>query len=91
MRLALVLIAALALVGVATFAIGHETAEGKKVQKLCPVDDQKVKKQFYADHNGKRIYFCCEECAAAFKKAPEKYVEKLDKDGVVTENVPKEK
>ena len=32
-----------------------------------------TKKKMYADHQGKRYFFCCAGCAPAFKKNPAKY------------------
>lgn len=48
-----------------------------KAQTICPVMGEKINRQFYVDHNGKRIYFCCGQCIDEFKKDPEKYLKKL--------------
>lgn len=32
-----------------------------------------TEKKLFADHNGRRYYFCCAGCPAAFKKDPEKF------------------
>ena len=54
-------------------------AEGPKML-ACPVmKDNKVNvdvatmKKMYADHEGKRYFFCCPGCPAEFKKNPAKY------------------
>jgi YHS domain-containing protein len=60
-----------------------------KPQTHCPVMDGPVKKEVFADHNGKRIYFCCNPCVEEFKKNPEKYLEKLENEGVILEDAPK--
>jgi len=53
--------------------------EGVQIaQKTCPVTGDPIDKRFYVDHQGRRIYFCCEACIKAFKKDPDKYVKKLD-------------
>ncbi len=48
------------------------------VQTRCPVMGRKINKKFYADYKGRRVYFCCKGCIAAFKKNPEKYMKRLD-------------
>lgn len=47
-------------------------------QQHCPVmDGMKIDRDIYVDHNGKRVYFCCAGCIAAFQAEPEKYMERL--------------
>ena len=46
-------------------------------QTTCPVMGGKINTKIYADHEGKRVYFCCEACPAQFKKDPKKYLAKL--------------
>lgn len=44
------------------------------VQKGDMVDVAKATKDhMYADYKGRRYFFCCEGCPAAFKKDPAKY------------------
>lgn len=59
-----------------------------KAQTTCPVMGGKINKKYYADYQGKRVYFCCPDCIAAFKKAPARYVRKLEKQGVTLAGVP---
>ena len=41
----------------------------------CPVmPGEAVKKKFYVDYKGERIYLCCRNCVKAFKKNPEKFL-----------------
>ena len=50
-------------------------------QKTCPVmEGGKIDPKLYADHKGRRIYFCCKACIGMFKKDPEKYVKKVDEE-----------
>jgi YHS domain-containing protein len=35
-----------------------------------------TKSKMYADHNGRRYFFCCGGCPAAFKADPKKYAKK---------------
>jgi YHS domain-containing protein len=52
-------------------------------QTTCPVmEGNPINPEIYADANGKRVYFCCHACQAEFKANPEKYIEKLEKQGV---------
>ena len=67
----------------------NTTAEEVKSQTTCPVTGDEIDKKFYADYKGKRIYFCCGNCAAEFKKDPAGYVKKLTDEGVTLQNTPK--
>ncbi len=46
-------------------------------QTTCPVLGGAIDKNVYVDYQGKRVYFCCTECKAAFEKEPAKYLSKL--------------
>jgi YHS domain-containing protein len=80
-----VLILALSL---AAFTAGMVWAADPKPQTVCPVLGGNVDKNVYADYKGKRIYFCCKGCDAEFKKDPEKYMKKLQDEGVTPEPSP---
>jgi YHS domain-containing protein len=80
-----VLILALA---VTAFAAGSLWAADPKPQTLCPVLAGNIDKNVYVDYQGKRIYFCCKGCDAEFKKDPEKYLKKLQEEGVTLEPAP---
>ncbi len=87
--------AALVLVGVGAGAAPEAQAVGKaadapvvKKQTLCPIMGGKVNASVFADHDGKRVYFCCNGCPAEFKKAPAKYIAKLEKEGVTLDRTP---
>lgn len=63
-----------------------------KLQTTCPVmEGNKINKNIYTDYKGKRIYFCCKGCPEIFKKNPEKYIKKMEKEGITLEDVPKKK
>lgn len=47
-------------------------------QKICPVMGGPINPKIYVDYQGRRVYFCCNACPEAFKKDPEKYLQKLD-------------
>jgi YHS domain-containing protein len=57
-------------------------------QTKCPVMNGKVDKKFFVDYKGKRIYFCCSGCVDEFKKDPEKYLKKMEAEGVTPANTP---
>ena len=59
-----------------------------KAQVNCPVMGGPANKSFYADHNGKRVYFCCGACLSSFKADPDKYMKKLADEGVQLEDTP---
>ncbi len=58
-------------------------------QTKCPVMGGDIDRSKYTDYKGKRVYFCCAQCIDEFKKNPEKYMQKMKKDGVVLENAPR--
>ena len=53
------------------------TMQDLKAQTICPVMGGKVDKQYWTDHKGQRVYFCCPSCEKKFKEAPEKYIAKM--------------
>lgn len=61
------------------------TTGGENVQvtnAICPVmPDMKVDPALFTDYEGKRVYFCCRNCRAAFGKNPEKYLSRLPQFG----------
>jgi YHS domain-containing protein len=70
------------------FVAGGLWAADPKPQTTCPVLAGNIDKNVYADHQGKRIYFCCLGCDAEFMKNPEKYMKKLQEEGVTLEPAP---
>ena len=65
-------------------AVGWSQAQtdSGKAQSTCPVMGGNINKNIYADYQGKRVYFCCTQCIAEFNKEPEKYLKKLEAEGV---------
>lgn len=54
-------------------------AEAEVAQTTCPVmEGMAINKDLYVDHDGRRIYFCCNSCIPAFQEDPEKYLAILD-------------
>jgi len=70
------------------FVAGSLWAADLQPQAKCPVLGGNVNKQVYADYKDKRIYFCCAGCDKEFKKDPEKYLKKLQEEGVTPEPTP---
>ena len=59
-----------------------------KPQTTCPVTGKPIDKQYFADYNGKRVYFCDPDCLKEFNKDPEGYMKKYEAAGAVFENTP---
>ena len=49
-------------------------------QKICPVEGNPINKDFFAEHEERKIYFCCAACIETFKNDPGKYIKKVDED-----------
>ncbi len=64
------------------FSLTLAGAAFAKEQVNCPVMGGKINKEIYADHDGKRVYFCCAMCIDTFKKDSAKYFKKLENEGV---------
>lgn len=62
--------------------------ESKKAQSHCPVMGGEIDREVHADHEGKRVYFCCAGCTTKFEEDPEKYIKKLEEEGVELEKTP---
>ena len=51
--------------------------QGFTRQTKCPVSGKPIDPQRFTEYKGKKVYFCCPNCPAAFEKEPEKFVDKL--------------
>jgi len=78
-----------ALVSIAGPALAVEKSSKGTPQEYCPVMGGKIDKNVYADYEGKRVYFCCTSCKQEFMKNPEKYIKKLEDQGVDIAKTPK--
>lgn len=69
--------------GVAFCALAQEPSAGPAadqaiVQTTCPVmAGNKIDPNIYTEYEGKKVYFCCQKCKAAFEANPEKYLDRL--------------
>lgn len=59
------------------------TETGKVIvgNKTCPVSGEKIEEGSVVtyEYKGKVYSFCCEGCVEEFKKDPERYIEKMEK------------
>ncbi len=58
------------------FSLTLAGAAFAKEQVNCPVMGGKINKEIYADHDGKRVYFCCAMCLDTVQERPAKYIRK---------------
>lgn len=58
-----------------------------KVQTKCPVMGGAINKELYVDHEGKRVYVCCQMCINKVKEEPNKYISQLEDDGIELEEL----
>lgn len=66
-------------------ALANTNAVGTIQQTVCPIMGGDIKKDIFADYNGKRVYFCCNSCVGPFRENPAKYIKMLETDGVILE------
>ena len=85
MKLSKILLVALAVLALTAGALA---ADQPQTQTVCPVLGGNIDKKVYVDYQGKRIYFCCQGCEAEFKKDPEKYMKKIQDQGITLEKAP---
>ena len=64
-------------------------APAGKAQATCPVMGGKIDQAIFADYEGKRVYFCCPDCVKTFNQEPQKYVKKLEDEGVTLAKTPR--
>jgi YHS domain-containing protein len=78
------------LVTMAALAItaGTLAADQPQTQTVCPVLGGNIDPKVYVDYQGKRLYFCCQGCDAEFKKNLEKYMKKIQDQGITLEKAP---
>lgn len=86
-RIKLIIVAAVCSIFLVMGTMSAVAAEG--TQEKCPVMGYTINKDLYTDYEGKRVYFCCASCPAAFEKDPEGYIKKMEEQGVTLEDAPK--
>jgi YHS domain-containing protein len=50
----------------------------ENIQKTCPVSGDPIDKASFIDFEGRRIYFCCDDCPPKFLKDPQKFLKAMD-------------
>ena len=55
----------------------EEVAAAAVEQTICPVMENPINEQYFTEHKGQKVYFCCPECKEKFEADPEKYIAKL--------------
>ncbi len=86
-KILIVMLVSLSLVFAASVFAADTGGKGHP-QTNCPVMGGKIDKKVYMDYQGRRVYFCCSGCVQAFKKEPDKYIKKMEDEGVVLEKTP---
>ncbi len=65
-------------------ASDKEKEKPKEPQAKCPISGKAINKDASAEYKGGKIYFCCPNCAAMFKKDSTKYTAKANEQLVIT-------
>ncbi len=59
-----------------------DTEQTQITNIYCPVmSDMQTNPEIFTDYKGKMVYFCCNNCKAAFGREPEKYLDRLPQFG----------
>ncbi|MBL6831552.1 MAG: hypothetical protein ISQ70_09050 [Pirellulales bacterium] len=77
------LVSFVAVAAVVTASIAFAAAK-KPADCSCPISGQPAKADKSAELDGGKVYFCCGNCQAAFKKAPEEHAAKAHLQMVAT-------
>lgn len=67
---------------------GEEETSEVKMQSVCPIMGNPINKDVFADHDGKRVYFCCAGCIGTFNADPAAFITKMEKDGLTLAKTP---
>src|SRR5262245_24204769 len=57
--------------------VAKDFNQGFTRQTACPVSGKPINPEHSVEYKGKKVYFCCPNCPAAFEKDPEKFIDKL--------------
>lgn len=49
-------------------------------QNTCPVRGEPIDFRVSTEHDGRKIFFCCEDCIEKFNEDPSRYLAKLDQN-----------
>ncbi len=90
MRTKVVALAAVALLALAGIGVAYAAdAPAGKPQTACPVTGKAIdpKTSPHVDWEGQRVYVADKAAGDAFRKDPETYFAKIEKDGVALQNI----
>lgn len=48
--------------------------------RVCPVTGDEVSPEIFTEYEGKKVYFCCDDCVEKFQNSPEEYFAKAYPD-----------
>lgn len=71
-----------------TIPSGSATIVTAKMQTMDAFSGKPINRTIFTDHEGKRIYFCCDQSRFTFRSDPQKYLDEFAKQGVSLENTP---
>jgi YHS domain-containing protein len=54
-----------------------DAVAGVAEQTMCPVMGGPINKDIFVEHEGQKVYFCCEPCKEKFQADPQQYIAKL--------------
>ncbi len=55
-------------------------AQALKPTEICPVTGDKIDPKVSTTYKGKEYHFCCRDCVRKFKRNPEKYIARMEKE-----------
>jgi len=62
----------------------NRAGEKKEFKAKCPVSGKDAKETSSVEHNGGKVYFCCDNCPKAFEKDTAKFAAKANHQLVAT-------
>jgi YHS domain-containing protein len=79
----------LAFAGALTFGSSAFTAEEKEKEFdcKCVVSGAPAKEDKFVEKDGKKVYFCCENCPKAYEKDPDKFTAKVHHQWAKTDQI----
>lgn len=56
-------------------------------QSICPITGEPISTTSFIEKDGKKLYFCCDDCKDKFTKESKKYLQEIADAGIVLETV----
>ena len=60
----------------------------KAINTTCPVSNEDIDDPVKVEYKGKTYALCCKTCLKKFQKDPEKYMKKMEEQGITLEKCP---